>query len=164
MQNTASPSRMIVAAPGFALEVVNSTTELLAIRFIAPAAATEPANTLAQTAQQQLSAWLNDPHSTFDLPLATLGSDFQRRVWAGIAAIPLGQTKTYGELAQLIGTAPRALGGACGANPFPIVVPCHRVVSASQSFNAGLGGFAHARDGLLLDIKRWLLTHEGAVV
>ena len=60
-----------------------------------------------------------------------------------------------------LGSAPRAVGGACGANPFPIISPCHRVISKSQDFNAGLGGFARAgSDGLYLDIKRWLLAHE----
>ena len=64
------------------------------------------------------------------------------------------------DLAKAIGSAPRAVGGACGDNPFPIVVPCHRVVAQGKQFNEGLGGFAHSRDGLHMDIKRWLLQHE----
>ena len=65
---------------------------------------------------------------------------------------------SYGEVAAAIHSGPRAVGNACGANPYPIVVPCHRVVAANQ----GLGGFARQRGGFLLDIKRWLLQHENA--
>ena len=65
---------------------------------------------------------------------------------------------TYGKLAADLGSAPRAVGQACGANPFPLIVPCHRVTSA-----AGLGGFANAREGWLLEVKRWLLAFEGAL-
>jgi len=64
---------------------------------------------------------------------------------------------TYGQLARQLGSVPRAVGQACGANYFPIVIPCHRVVSSS-----GIGGFAHhAEDGFFRNVKRWLLTHEG---
>ena len=86
------------------------------------------------------------------------GTHFQRRVWAEIAAIPLGQTHTYGQLAKSLKNAPRAVGQACGSNPYPIVVPCHRVVATG----GGLGGFARERGGFLLDVKRWLLTHENS--
>jgi methylated-DNA-[protein]-cysteine S-methyltransferase len=83
-------------------------------------------------------------------------TDFQRKVWKGIAAIRPGKTRTYGELAERIKSSPRAVGNACGANPYPLVVPCHRVVAT----NHGLGGFARQRGGFLLDVKRWLLAHE----
>jgi methylated-DNA-[protein]-cysteine S-methyltransferase len=99
-----------------------------------------------------------DPAFEFGLPLAPAGTHFQRRVWARIAAIPSGQTLSYGEVAAAIGSGPRAVGNACGANPYPIVVPCHRVVAA----NHGLGGFARNSGGFLLDIKKWLLRHEHA--
>jgi len=85
------------------------------------------------------------------------GTTFQRRVWAQIAAIPNHQTRTYGEVAKALHNAPRAVGQACGANPFPLVVPCHRVIATG----GGLGGFARNRGGFLLDVKRWLLAHEG---
>nr|MBP6637063.1 methylated-DNA--[protein]-cysteine S-methyltransferase [Sulfuritalea sp.]MBP7423603.1 methylated-DNA--[protein]-cysteine S-methyltransferase [Sulfuritalea sp.] len=109
-------------------------------------------------AVRQLRAWLADPAFEFGLPLAPAGTHFQRRVWARIAAIPSGQTLSYGEVAAAIGSGPRAVGNACGANPYPIVVPCHRVVAA----NHGLGGFARNSGGFLLDIKKWLLRHEHA--
>jgi methylated-DNA-[protein]-cysteine S-methyltransferase len=107
---------------------------------------------------RQLRAWLKDPRFDFGLPLAPAGTHFQRRVWNAVAAIPPGHTMSYGEVAAAIRSGPRAVGNACGANPYPIVVPCHRVVAANQ----GLGGFGRNNDGFLLDIKRWLLRHEHA--
>ena len=84
------------------------------------------------------------------------GTPFQRRVWAALCTIPAGQVLTYGALAQQLGTSARAVGGACAANPVPIIVPCHRVVAAT-----GLGGYSSATGRGCLDIKRWLLHHEG---
>jgi len=80
-------------------------------------------------------------------------------VWEAMQAIPAGETRTYGEIAAAIGSSARAVGGACGANPIPLVVPCHRVVASGGR----LGGFMGAREeGFELAIKRWLLAHEGA--
>ncbi|QEZ45732.1 methylated-DNA--[protein]-cysteine S-methyltransferase [Cupriavidus oxalaticus] len=110
--------------------------------------------------EAQLAAYYANPDARFDLPLAPAGSDFQQRVWQAIAAVPRGATTTYGTIAGAIGAMPRAVGQACGQNPFPIVIPCHRVVSAR-----GIGGFSHhAEDGFYLDVKRWLLRHEGAML
>jgi methylated-DNA-[protein]-cysteine S-methyltransferase len=108
--------------------------------------------------RDQLAAYFADGAAGFDLPLSLGGTPFQQRVWAALRAIPAGSTRTYGELAQELGTGPRAVGGACRANPCPIVVPCHRVVAAG-----GLGGFAGDTSGRRLAIKRWLLQHEGAL-
>jgi methylated-DNA-[protein]-cysteine S-methyltransferase len=105
----------------------------------------------------QLKAYFADPRACFDLPLAAAGSDFQQRVWRALRQIPSGTARRYGELAKRLKSAPRAVGGACRANPIPIVVPCHRVVAAT-----GLGGFMGATRGRALDIKRWLLEHEAA--
>lgn len=116
-----------------------------------------PATPLAQEAVRQLRAYLNDPGFAFGLPLAPAGTHFQRKVWEQISAIPCGSTRTYGAVASAIHSGPRAVGNACGANPYPLIVPCHRVLAANQ----GLGGFARQRGGVLLDIKRWLLVHEG---
>lgn len=118
----------------------------------------DPRNATAGAAAHALRAWIEDPDQPFPVPLAPCGTPFRRRVWAQIAAIPRGRTATYGELAARLGSAPRAVGQACGANPFPLIVPCHRVTSA-----AGLGGFANAREGWLLELKRWLLAFEGAL-
>lgn len=115
-----------------------------------------PENPLAERATTELLAWLEDPDRPFDLPLADRGTAFQRRVWSTIAAIPRGKHRTYGEIATEIGSAARAVGQACGANPFPIIVPCHRVMAAG----GGIGGFANSTGGYLLDTKRWLLQFE----
>lgn len=103
----------------------------------------------------ELAAYWSDPAHRFDLRLALAGTPFQQRVWQALMAIPPGQPTTYGALAIQLGTAARAVGQACGANPLPILLPCHRVVAAH-----GLGGFMHAAAGAPLDVKTWLLAHE----
>lgn len=115
-----------------------------------------PDSPLAERAAMQILAWLDDPDRPFELPLAERGTPFQRRVWSSITAIPRGSHRTYGDIAATLNSAARAVGQACGANPFPIVVPCHRVVAAGGS----LGGFANSTGGYLLDTKRWLLQSE----
>lgn len=116
-----------------------------------------PTDAVAERTAVQLQRYLREPDFRFDLPLAVVGTAFQHRVWAMIAAVPRGQTTTYGAIAKALRTAPRAVGQACGANWFPLVIPCHRVTAA-----AGLGGFAHNDDeaGFHLGVKRWLLAHE----
>ena len=146
----------VVAAPGFALGVRCGDDKVTAIEFLDPQPEQAPTTPLAAEAVRQLHAYLNDPAFAFDLPLRPAGTPFQRRVWAEIAAIPSGQTHTYGQLARSLRNAPRAVGQACGANPYPVVIPCHRVVATG----GGLGGFARERGGFLLDVKRWLLQHE----
>jgi len=116
-----------------------------------------PQNRLSQRACAQIERYLEDPEFCFDLPIASQGTPFQRRVWRKIAAIGPGRTRSYGEIARELGSSPRAVGQACGANPVPLVVPCHRVLAAG-----GLGGFAHHEGGFHLSVKRWLLAHEGA--
>lgn len=153
-----SDYQAILPAPGFALGVRCTDDEITGIAYLEPCAEIGPASLLAKEAVRQLRAYLNDPRFNFSLPLAPAGTAFQRQVWQGIAAIPAGQTLTYGDLAAAIHSGPRAVGNACGANPYPLVVPCHRVVAA----NRGLGGFARQRGGFLLEVKRWLLVHEGS--
>lgn len=117
-----------------------------------------PADPLAARAARQIERYLAQPDFRFDLPLATVGTAFQQRVWAAIAAIPRGDVLTYGEIARRVRSAPRAVGQACGANWFPLVIPCHRVTAAG-----GLGGFSNHGDasGFHVGVKRWLLAHEG---
>ena len=117
-----------------------------------------PRNATAGAAAHALREWIADPDLPFPVPLARTGTPFRQRVWAAISAIPHGHTTTYGALAAQLDSSPRAVGQACGANPFPLVVPCHRVTAAH-----GLGGFANAREGWLLEVKRWLLAFEGAL-
>ena len=151
-----NPLQAVIAAPTFCVGVCCSEAALLEIRYLEPQAESLPENALAAEAVRQIRAYLADPAQAFDLPLAVSGSAFQRRVWQQIAAIPLHRTRTYGEIAGLLESAPRAVGQACGANPFPLVIPCHRVIAA----DGRLGGFARQRGGFLLDVKRWLLSHE----
>jgi methylated-DNA-[protein]-cysteine S-methyltransferase len=117
-----------------------------------------PTDALAEHAARQLERYFAEPDFRFDLPLPAIGTIFQRKVWNVIAAIPRGDVLTYGEVARIIQSAPRAVGQACGANWFPVIIPCHRVTASG-----GLGGFAHDDDvnGFHLGVKRWLLAHEG---
>lgn len=111
---------------------------------------------LLRRAAEQLRAYFAGDLTVFDLPLAPEGSAFQKKVWARMAQIPYGQVLTYGALAKSIHSAPRAVGGACGRNPIPIILPCHRVLAADGSLTgySGAGG---------TDTKRLLLHLEGAL-
>lgn len=151
------PYSAVLSASGFCIGIRCSDDEVTEITYLELRVEIAPKTPLAKEAVHQLRTWLKDPNFDFGLPLAPAGTHFQRRVWEQISAIPAGRTKTYGEVATAIRSGPRAVGNACGANPYPIVVPCHRVVGA----NHGLGGFARQRGGFLLDVKRWLLSHEG---
>ncbi len=146
----------ILSAPTFSIGVQCSADEVTGIDYLPPCAELAPKTPLAKEVVRQLRAWLKDSAFEFGLPLAPAGTHYQRRVWERICAIPVGQTRSYGEVAAAIGSGPRAVGNACGSNPYPIVVPCHRVVAA----NHGLGGFARNRGGFLLEVKKWLLAHE----
>lgn len=119
---------------------------------------TPPQTDFAQQACAALTAYLHNPATHFDLPTAPHGTAYQQKVWAEIRRIPAGQTITYAELARRIGSGARAVANACGANPLPILTPCHRVVAAN-----GLGGFMRGRKNDALNIKRWLLAHEGVL-
>lgn len=114
-----------------------------------------PTTALAEELCRQIEQYVADPGYRFRARMKRVGTDFQRRVWDALAAIPRGETRTYGDIARLLRSAPRAVGQACGTNHFPLVIPCHRVVAAS-----GLGGFAHHSSGYLIEVKRWLLLHE----
>lgn len=112
---------------------------------------------LARQVCEQIAAYLRDLDFVFDLPLDAAGTAHQAKVWKIMSGIPRGKVTTYGEIAALIGSSPRAVGQACGSNPIPIIIPCHRVVSRS-----GMGGFMHQSGGDALTIKHWLLRHEQA--
>ena len=114
-----------------------------------------PPRPLSAEWQQKLDDYFTGRLKNFDHPASSDGTPFQQKVWQAIAAIPAGSVLTYQDIARQIGSHPRAVGGACGKNPLALVVPCHRVVAKS-----GLGGFSSGEDNAL-DIKRWLLAHEG---
>lgn len=93
--------------------------------------------------------------SQFDVSIRISGTDFQIKVWSQLQKIAYGQVRTYGDLAKQLKTSPRAVGNACRANPVALLVPCHRVISAS-----GMGGYSGETDGSMVAIKRWLLERE----
>ncbi len=109
---------------------------------------------ILQEARAQLDAYFAGRLQVFDLPLAPAGTAFQKSVWREMSKIPYGETLHYGDLARRLDTAARAVGGACGRNPIPVIIPCHRVVAGN-----GLGGYSGKGH---LETKRYLLKHEGA--
>lgn len=149
----------IVAAPFGAIGVRTEAGLLRELSYLPPSSEEkDPQDVLAERTAEQLLAYFSDPDFRFDLPRLPAGTAFQQRVWAAISEIPRGEVLTYGGVARRIGSAPRAVGQACGSNWFPLVIPCHRVTAAG-----GLGGFSHHddMDGFYLGVKRWLLAHEG---
>lgn len=108
-------------------------------------------------AAAQLTEYFAGERRDFDLPLAPIGTEFQRTVWHALADIPFGATCSYGDLARVVGrpSASRAVGAANGKNPISIILPCHRVIGASGELTGYGGG---------LPMKRWLLDHERGCV
>ncbi len=145
----------VVAAPfgavGIAVQGMQVAIELLPKNY--PLKSAEH-KTVANVASQ-IEAYFSNARNDFNLPLVFKGTPFQRRVWQAISGIACGRVATYGEIAQQIGSGPRAVANACGANNLPLVIPCHRVVAKS-----GIGGFMNGQpEGI--KIKTWLLKHEG---
>ena len=112
---------------------------------------------LLENAREQLNEYFLGRRKTFDLPLQPRGTAFQLKVWAALAQIPCGQVETYGQFAARLSTSPRAVGGALGRNPLPILIPCHRVIGS----NGGLGGYS-GWDGV--ETKQFLLKLEGVTL
>ncbi len=104
---------------------------------------------------EPLAAYLETGRWPIPVAYRLAGTDYQRRVWRGLLAIPAGETRSYGRLARSVGGSPRSVGNACRANPLPLVVPCHRVVAAH-----GPGGFGGSRAGVELERKIFLLALE----
>lgn len=111
-------------------------------------------DTIAERAVAQLGEYFAGERTVFDVPHAARGTDFQRAVWAQLALIPAGMTRTYGDVAAALGrpSAARAVGAATGRNPISIIVPCHRLVGSTGALTGYAGG---------VERKRWLLEHEG---
>jgi methylated-DNA-[protein]-cysteine S-methyltransferase len=112
-----------------------------------------PRTPAAEAVAKQLAEYFAGRRRSFDLPVETAGTEHQRAVWAYMTAIPYGETRSYGQCAAAIGGNPREVGQACGANPVPIIIPCHRILAAD-----GLGGYS-GQGGL--QTKRALLALEG---
>ncbi|MCF8466824.1 MAG: methylated-DNA--[protein]-cysteine S-methyltransferase [Sneathiella sp.] len=114
------------------------------------------ATPLLETAIEQLNQYFDGEIGDFDLPLKPPGTEFQKKVWAEMLKIPAGQTRSYGEIAKILNSAAQPVGSACGANPIPIIIPCHRVLAAGGR----MGGYSG--DGGL-ETKKALLRLEKAL-
>ena len=146
----------VIAAPFGALGVRVADGVLAGIDFLPVVSELCAANDMeTQTICAQLTEYLKNPHHPVDFPLLLTGTPFQLRVWRALQTIPVGETLTYTELARQVSSGPRAVANACGANPIPVIIPCHRVVA-----KGGLGGFMQGHEAGSLSIKQWLLAHE----
>jgi len=116
----------------------------------------EQSTPLLEEARRQIDAYFDGDLKEFDLKLRPDGTAFQRRLWAELQKIPYGATASYGDVAHRLDSGPRAVGGACGRNPLPIVIPCHRVLASGGR----IGGYS-GHEGL--DTKRFLLRLEGSL-
>lgn len=115
----------------------------------------QEATPLLRRARDQLQDYFDGTRTEFDLPLRPEGTAFRQRVWDALRAIPAGQTRSYAEIARAVGCrAPRAIGQANGANPIPILIPCHRVVAAGGGLGGYSGGEGAATKRYLLDLER----------
>ena len=120
---------------------------------------TLPTTAMGKQVWNALYDYLDDASKLTEVALACEGTDFQKKVWNALRRIPVGQVWTYGELAKSIDTSPRAAANACRRNMIPILIPCHRIVAKT-----GIGGYFGQTDGNMLDVKRWLLRHEGVEI
>ncbi len=109
---------------------------------------------LLAEAAEQLEAYFDGKRRGFDLPLAPARTAYQKDVYRAMSEIPYGSNRSYGEIARALGSVARAVGQACGSNPIPILIPCHRVLAAGGA----IGGFSGGRGAAT---KRALLAHEG---
>lgn len=143
--------------PFAVLGMVSDGSVLTSVRYLPRSTASvAPLDRVTERACREVERYLADPEFRFTVPYRLDGTPFQRRVWHEIEKLSPLKTITYGNMARRLCSGPRAVGGACGANPVPLIVPCHRVLSAS-----GLGGFMGGKDPFPLSVKRWLLGHEG---
>ena len=144
----------IIQTPFTNLLITASDEALLRVEFTQD----EPTNNthpLIKEAAKQLRHFFTNPNYPFNLPLAAAKTTFQQRVRQGLQAIPVGSSKTYQQLAKQLNTSPRAIGNACRATHFSIIVPCHRIVAIN-----GLGGFNGKTAGVMLELKTKLLAFE----
>lgn len=171
-EDTVTTGRIGLDSPLGPLTVSAADGAVIALDWGRQADLPGPDAALLAEAVRQLAAYFADGQFRFDLPLRPRGSAFQRGVWDFMLAIPAGETRTYGDCAAALASngtadaqsgkipagsasAAQAVGGACGANPIPVIIPCHRILAAGGR----TGGYS-GRGGVVT--KRWLLEHEGA--
>ncbi|WP_293380421.1 methylated-DNA--[protein]-cysteine S-methyltransferase [Natronospirillum sp.] len=146
----------LIGTPVGDLEVVATDTTVTAIHFLSEAGArarVDHPNRLTAQAERELNDYFAGQRIRFEVPLAPAGTEFQQACWRALQAIPFGQTASYADQAVAIErpSAVRAVGAANGANPLPIVIPCHRVIGKNGQLTGYAGGMAR---------KQWLLAHE----
>lgn len=150
-------NRLTVETPIGALTVFEENGAITRLAWAAGRTVRNPKPTpVLKDARDQLKAYFEGRLKRFSLPTAPRGTAYERKIWGALARIPCGQTLSYGSLAQKLSTGPRAVGRACGANPIPIIVPCHRVLGAGGAMHgySGKGG---------VDTKAFLLRLEGGL-
>ncbi len=161
MQMNATPHyQAVISTPVGLLGLVVAGGALCRVDFLADDMALQVAeDRLAAQVVSQLQRYFEQADWHFSLPLQPVGTAFQLAVRQQLQQIPMGEVRTYGEIARVLGSGARAVGNACRKNPLPVVVPCHRVVAAN-----GPGGFAGQTQGRNMTIKGWLLAHEGVII
>lgn len=156
---TPNISSCVVSSPVGLLQLKVENSALSEISFLNDEGGDiqETEHSILKRAETQLREYFDGSRTAFNLPIQPVGTDFQRRVWQAVQEIPFGQTATYRELAEKLGNVNsiRAVGGANGQNPLPIVIPCHRIVGADGNLVGYSGGIRR---------KEWLLKHEGALL
>lgn len=156
-RQSASKYSCIINTPVGKLGILVFNSQIVRISYLSPRVASiSPRDATAKLVVAKMKRYFLSAYHNFNLPISLKGTPLQKKIWRKLLTIPMGQTITYGRLAEMVGTSPRVIGNACCANPIPIIVPCHRVVSAS-----GIGGYSGKTNGRVLEIKEWLLQHEG---
>jgi len=150
-------STRTVASPLGALRLTAADGAIVRLDWAADAPVGGDGGALLDDAECQLAAYFAGTLQNFNLPLAPPGTPHDRRVWREMQQIPFGATRSYGDLARIVGSSARAVGTACGRNPIPVIIPCHRILAAGGAIGgySGAGGVA---------TKRRLLALEGAML
>ena len=133
-------------------------SKLIKVKYLSKTSTNAPPSKIIGSVKNKIEKYLDPSSKTKNINVDVLlnVTPFQDKVLKQLQKIPYGETRTYGEIAKILKTSPRAVGNACRYNPLPIIIPCHRVVAAK-----GIGGYDGARSGNLLKIKRQLLENEG---
>ena len=150
----------IIKTPIGKIGIITENDHLCAIEYLDKTTRTKKPNTpTAIEAERQIKAYFDNPAFKFTIPCKPKGTDFQSRVWKALLKIDTGKTRTYGEVAKILKSSPRAVGNACRRNPISIIIPCHRVLAKT-----GIGGYSGDWETGRVSIKEHLLRHEKAVI
>lgn len=153
---TLTPYTTIIDSPVGPIGMVLKDKQLIRLTVLPEGAVLEsPKDAVSKQIVHELHQYFNHAQHVFQIDCHLRGTAFQQAVWKALQRIPVGETRTYGEIAKALKTGPRAVGQACRTNPIFILVPCHRVVAAQ-----GLGGYSGAKAGQWMEIKKKLLRHE----